>query len=112
MWLNGQQKRQVEHSEGQTGTVTVGGLFPAVQLDCERREVEVFSPAGYHWTPQADQRVVVIQNRDENPCIVGAQQTEQWPRQVDIGAGRLELHGQIYINGVPLDRYIRTVMGG
>ena len=59
MWLSGQQKRPVDPDEGQTGVVTIGGTRPAVQLDSERRGLEVYSPAGYRWTPQVGQRVLV-----------------------------------------------------
>ena len=109
--MSGQPKRRTDVSEGQTGIVTAGGASPAVQLDCECREVEVFSPAGYYWTPQADQRVLVICNRDEQPCIVGVKQSREWPAQVEIGGKRLDLHGEIYINGVPLETFILRLVG-
>ena len=57
MWLSGQQKRPTDRGEGQTGIVTVGGDEAAVQLDSERRGLEVYAPAVYDWTPVTDQRV-------------------------------------------------------
>ena len=53
MWLSGQHKRPAESGEGQTGIVTISGGETAVLLDRERRGREVYSPAGYFWTPRA-----------------------------------------------------------
>ena len=61
MWLSGQHKRPAESGEGQTGIVTISGGETAVLLDRERRGLEVYSPAGYFWTPRVGQRVLVIQ---------------------------------------------------
>ena len=58
MWLSGQQKRPVEWGEGQTGIVTMSEGGTAVLLESEPRGLEVYAPAGYRWTPQADQRGV------------------------------------------------------
>ena len=72
MWLSGQHKRPAEQSEGQTGIVTMSGGETAVLMDSERRGLQVYSPAGYRWTPRVGQRVLVIQGRGEIPCVVGA----------------------------------------
>ena len=94
MWLSGQQKRPADRGEGQTGIVTVGGGEAAVQLDSERRGLEVYAPAGYRWTPEADQRVLVIQGQGEIPCIVGVRQDGARPQSVDIGAKAMSVSGQ------------------
>lgn len=112
MWLSGQQKRPVDSGEGQTGKVTIGGQRPAVQLESERRELEVFSPAGFRWTPEVGQRVLVIKCQDEDPCIVGAEQTEEGPESVEIVAKQINLEGAVLINGVPLEVYIAALLGG
>ena len=94
MWLSGQQKRPNQQSEGQTGVVTVGGGDAAVMLDSERRGLEVYAPAGYRWTPEVDQRVLVIQGQGEIPCIVGVRQDSAQPQSVGIGAKAVSVSGQ------------------
>ena len=118
MWLSGQQKRPADRGEGQTGTVTVGGGEPAVMLDSERRGLEVYAPAGYRWTPEADQRVLVIQGQGEIPCIVGVRQDSARPQSVDLSAGAVnicggtvDLRGQVLVNGVPLETVIAQAAG-
>ena len=94
MWLSGQQKRPVDPGEGQTGIVTMSGSETAVQLDSERRGLQLYSPGGYTWTPKVGQRVLVIQGRGEIPCVVGAQQHGGVPDRVDIQAKELTLGGE------------------
>ena len=60
MWMSGQHKRPADEGEGQTGIVTMSGGETAVLLDRERRGLQVYSPAGYCWTPKVGQRVLVI----------------------------------------------------
>ena len=138
MWLSGQQKRPVDRGEGQTGVVTVGGGGTAVMLDSERRGLEVYAPAGYRWTPEAGQRVLVIQGQGEIPCIVGVRQDCARPQSVGVSAkavsvsgqdvsikadgsaavaGRsVDLQGKVLINGEPLEdviaRYVMMLLGG
>ena len=119
MWLSGQQKRPADHGEGQTGIVTVGGGETAVMLDSERRGLEVYAPAGYRWTPEVDQRVLVIQGQGEIPCIVGVRQDGTQPRSVGISANTVsisgetvELRGKVLVNGVPLEDVIARIAGG
>ena len=116
MWLSGQQKRPADRGEGQTGIVTVGGGETAVMLDSERRGLEVYAPAGYRWTPEIDQRVLVIQGQGEIPCIVGVRQDSAQPQSVGISAktvsvsgGTVDLQGQVLINGVPLETVITQI---
>ena len=131
MWLSGQHKRPNHCGEGQTGIVTVGGEETAVQLDSERRGLEVYAPAGYRWTPEVDQRVLVIQGQGEIPCIVGVRQDSAQPDSVGIGAKEVsvsgqdvsvrarenavvagqsvDLQGQVLINGTPLETVIAQI---
>ena len=131
MWLSGQQKRPNQQSEGQTGLVTVGGGEAAVMLDSERRGLEVYAPAGYRWTPEAGQRVLVIQGQGEIPGIVGVRQDGAQPRNVDISAKTVsvsgqnisiqaegsaavtgqfvDLRGQVLVNGTPLETVITQI---
>ena len=131
MWLSGQQKRPSYLGEGQTGIVTVGGGEAAVMLDSERRGLEVYAPAGYQWTPEVDQRVLVIQGQGEIPCIVGVRQDSARPGSVGVSAKTVDvsgqdvsvraerdavvagksvdLQGQVLINGVPLEAVIARI---
>lgn len=134
MWLSGQQKRPADFGEGQTGIVTMSGGETAVLLDRERRGLEVYAPGGYHWTPQAGQRALVIQGRGEIPCVVGVRQGGGTPDTVSIGARsvgvsgqnvslqsggtstvagqRVALQGAVSINGTPLEEYIAQIVAG
>ena len=138
MWLSGQQKRSADCGEGQTGIVTVGGGKAAVMLDSERRGLEVYAPAGYRWTPEVDQRVLVIQGKGEIPCIVGVRQDSERPDSVEVCAKTVDvsgqdvsvraggcaavagqsvdLRGQVLVNGTPLEtvitRIAATLLGG
>ena len=94
MWLSGQQKRPADCGEGQTGVVTMGGGEAAVLLDSERRGLEVYAPAGYRWTPEVDQRVLVIQGKGEIPCIVGVRQDSKRPDRVEVCAKTVDVSGQ------------------
>ena len=134
MWMGGQQKRPVDPGEGQTGTVTMSGGDLAVLLDSERRGVEVYAPAGYRWSPEPGQRVLVIQGRGEIPCVVGARQDGGMPDKVGVaakqltldgervniagrrGAGlqgeRVDLDGEVYVNGEKLEELIARILMG
>ena len=132
MWLSGQQKRPADCGEGQTGIVTVGGGEAAVQLDSERRGLEVYAPAGYRWTPEVDQRVLVIRGEGEVPCIVGVRQNSARPDNVEINAKNMSvigkdvsvqgeggvvvggktvsLQGELFINGESLETVIARIV--
>lgn len=112
MWLSGQQKRPAQAGEGQTGIVTIGGAAPAVQLESERRNLDLYGPGGYHWAPKAGQRVLVLKTEGEDPCVIGAKQGEQTPEQVCLEADQVELRGEILVNGIPLETYIATLVAG
>ena len=138
MWLSGQHKRPADCGEGQTGIVTMGGSEAAVMLDSERRGLRVYAPAGYRWTPEVDQQVLVIQGQGEIPCIVGVRQDSVRPGSVGISAntvsvnGRdvsvraegdavvagqsIDLQGKVFINGEFLEdliaRIVMMLLGG
>lgn len=110
MWLSGQQKRPAREGGGQTGVVTMAGEDLAVRLDSEVRSPELYGPAGYRWTPRAGDRVLVLKGEGETPCVVGVRQGGAADR-VTIAAGRVELQGSVFINGVPLEQYIALLAG-
>lgn len=82
----------------------------AVQLDREVRAPELYGPAGYHWSPKAGERVLVIKGEGELPCLVGVRQGGA-PDSVNISAGVVNLQGSVTINGVPLEQYILLLAG-
>ena len=132
MWLSGQQKRPVDNGEGQSGIVTMNGGELAVLLESERRGLELYTPAGYHWTPKVGQRVLVIQGKGEIPCVIGAREDGDVPDRVGIQAKaltltgeitgiagqkgmtiqgpRIDLNGRVYINGEQLEDLIARIV--
>ena len=112
MWLSGQQKRPALSGEAATGTVTIAGDGLAVQLESERRNLELYAPGGYHWTPRVGQRVLVLKNQGEDPCVIGVRQGEEAPEAVSVEGGTVDLKGQVLINGVPLETYIAMIVAG
>lgn len=132
MWLSGQQKRPADWGEGQTGIVTMSEGETAVLLESERRGLEVYAPAGYRWTPQVDQRVLVIRGPGEIPAIVGVRQGSPRPDSVGIEArklalagdsvgisaqgaaavqgARVDLKGAVYVNGEKLEELIMRIV--
>ena len=129
MWLSGQQKQPNQCGEGQTGIVTMSEGETAVLLDTERRGLEVYAPAGYHWTPQPGQRVLVIQGEGETPCIVGVRQGGGQPNSAGadsvtvsgqrvsiqasggaaIGGSSVNLQGEVLINGETLEAVVARI---
>ena len=131
MWLSGQQKRPADEGEVQTGIVTMSGGETAVLLDRERRGLQLYSPGGYAWTPKVGQLVLVIQGKGEIPCVVGTLQGGGVPDRVSIQAKklalsgetvgvisgqnaaiqgtRIDLNGQVYVNGETLEDLIRRI---
>ena len=125
MWLSGQYKRPADSGEGQTGIVTMSGGELAVMLDSERRGLEVYAPAGYRWTPQKGQRVLVIQGQGERPCVAGVRQGGARPGSVGIAAdsvgisgnvvsisGSVGIWGGLTVNGKTLEQIIAEVLAG
>ena len=132
MWLSGQHKRPADSGEGQTGTVTMSSGELAVMLESERRGLELYAPAGYRWTPRVGQRVLVIRGQGEIPCVVGARSDGDVPDKVEIQAEtltlagtsagitgeqgvtvegeRVDLNGQVYVNGEKLEDFIARIV--
>lgn len=119
MWLSEQRKAP---SEGETavelGVVTLEGEKPGVYLSGERRDLPVVGPGGYCWRPFAGQQVLVLKAgvEGERPCVAGtfcAEMEELGPGDVGIYAGRsavvlrsggrLDLRGEVRLNGVALE---------
>lgn len=105
-----------------TGTVTLGGDPAAVSLGGERRQVPVYAPGGYQWRPAAGDQVLVLKAgaQRESPCVAGVccQSGELSPGEVRISSGsgqislrdgRVEIQGQLWINGEQLEKLIERL---
>ncbi len=105
MWLSEQQKNPARSEPWQTGIVTMAGDSLAVRLEKELRDLDLYGPAGYRWSPKAGDRVLVFKGEGERPCIVGVKQGAA-PESVAIQSGTIQLQGAVFINGTPLEEYI------
>ena len=132
MWTSERRRElPVREPAAELGEVTLGGDPAGVSLGGERRGLEVYAPAGYHWTPQPGQRVLVIQGRGEVPCVVGARQDGGIPDRVDIRGrsaalsgetvtieaetaavqgGEVDLKSEVFVQGMPLREYIAAIV--
>ena len=121
-WERGRQL-PVGEAEAELGVVTLGGDPAGVLLGGERRWLNVYSPGGYCWRPAAGDRVLVLKagSEGETPCILGEVQDEVelapgevclsgGSSRVKLGQNRLELSGEIVVNGQPLKTYIEAVV--
>ena len=113
MWTSERSRNlPAKEAAAELGAVTLGGDPAGVSLGGERRWLTVYSPGGYSWRPTAGDRVLVLKAgaEGESPCILGTAQGERTlgPGEVRIdggsssvypGRGRLELTGNVYING-------------
>ena len=89
MWLSRQQKQEPVQPPGGTGEVTLSGDVLAVELESERRRLEVYGPGGLRWKPAVGQKVLVLK-AEGDPCVTGARTEEAGYRsqeKQDIVAG-------------------------
>ena len=127
MWLSRQQKQEPVQPPGGTGEVTLSGDVLAVELESERRGLEVYGPGGLRWKPAVGQKVLVLKTEGD-PCVTGAQTDSSGlePGELALesagGAavrldnagrvaldGRVEVDGSFYINGRELTELIREI---
>lgn len=123
MWTSERDRRQrTEEPAAELGTVTLGGDPAGVSLGGERRWLNVYGPGGYSWRPTAGDKVLVLKAgaEGETPCVLGAVQDggELKPGEVRLKGGessvllgqRLELGGELYLNGRSLYDVIRGIV--
>lgn len=108
MWMSKQQKQVLPAGGSQTGIVTVSGDSLSVRLDSEVRSPEVYGPAGYHWTPGAGDRVLVIKGEGERPCVLGVCGGGK-TAAVALEADRVALDGQVTVNGIALEELVKRL---
>lgn len=124
MWT-AERNRNVRSGEpaAELGCVTLGGDPAGVSLGGERRWIGVYGPGGYSWRPTAGDKVLVLKAgaEGETPCLLGVPQEEAElkPGEVRITGGessiflgqeRLELDGELYLNGQTLWDVVRDIV--
>ena len=128
MWTSDRRKtRQAGESWVDWGEVTLEGDPAGAYLDGERRQLAVYGPGGYCWKPALGDRVLVLKagQGGESPCVAGKRQGEAetlGAGEVSISSngaesglllrtdGRLELNGQVMVNGQSLNGLIRQIV--
>ena len=123
MWTSERSRRPlVREAAAETGEVTLGGGQAGVILGGERRWTALCCPGGYTWRPAAGDRVLVLKagGEQESPFILGVETdgSDLAPGEVRLsggsstlrlGSGGLELNGNIQVNGMTLENYIKQV---
>lgn len=124
MWIS-EQRRDLSKREpaAELGTVTLGGDPAGVSLGGERRWLTVYSPGGYSWRPTVGDRVLVLKAgaEGESPCILGTvqQDGDLEPGEIRLAGGscsvklgqrRLELGGDLYLNGRSFYEAVRDIV--
>ena len=112
MWVAGRLRRTEEPQEttnAESGTVTIGGSAVGVLSRGEERSVPLASPGGYAWRPKNGERVLVIKGGTlgEERYVAGSLGDGEG-RLYAVGGGasitlrrngRVEIAGELYING-------------
>lgn len=126
MWISGRRERGLARDAAVgLGTVTLEREPVGVYADGERREVPVFGPGGYRWSPTVGQEVLVLKTGDQGelPCVAGVRCAPGLrPGEVEISAGAaavvlspdgtVTLRGQIKVNDKTLEEFCRANSGG
>ena len=127
MWTSERNRNlPVREAAAELGTVTLGGDPAGVSLGGERRWLTVYTPGGYSWRPTSGDKVLVLKAgaEGESPCILGTVQDAEGdaplgPGEVQIKGGestirlgqeRLELSGQVFVNGQSLADLITAIV--
>ena len=92
MWLSRQIKPAPATSDVDLGITTISGQKVGVVTRGEVRDLPVYSPGGYLWTPANGTAVLVVKGGPggEEQCVAGARPLEEVP---DIEPGEVYLYG-------------------
>ena len=92
MWLSRQIKPAPATSDADLGITTISGQKVGVVTRGEVRDLPVYSPGGYLWTPANGTAVLVVKGGPggEEQCVAGARPLEEIP---DIEPGEVYLYG-------------------
>ena len=123
MWTSERSRRpRAEEAPAEVGEITLSQGTAGVNLGGERRWTALCCPGGYTWRPAAGDRVLVLKagGEQESPFILGVETdgSDLAPGEVRLsggsstlrlGSGGLELNGNIQVNGMTLENYIKQV---
>ena len=92
MWLSRQIKPAPATSDADLGITTISGQKVGVVTRGEVRDLPVYSPGGYLWTPANGTAVLVVKGGPggEEQCVAGTRPLEEVP---DIEPGEVYLYG-------------------
>ena len=92
MWLSRQIKPAPATSDADLGITTISGQKVGVVTRGEVRDLPVYSPGGYLWTPANGTAVLVVKGGPggEEQCVAGARPLEEVP---DIEPWEVYLYG-------------------
>lgn len=116
MWTSDRRKtRQAGESWVDWGEVTLEGDPAGAYLDGERRQLAVYGPGGYCWKPALGDRVLVLKAGQGEAETLGAGEVSISSSGAESGLllrtdGRLELNGQVMVNGQSLNGLIRQIV--
>lgn len=113
MWMaRPRGKDLLEEPVAQAGQVTLAGSPAGVVLEGERRNLPLFGPGGYRWSPRQGETVLVVKTgREEPSALVGVQQEgDLEPGEVCLSVaqgaeirlkpdGTIALTGRVTVNG-------------
>lgn len=121
MWIAGRLGRTEEPQETaavESGTVTIGGSSAGVLARGEERRLRVAAPGGYAWRPKNGERVLVLRGGTlgEERYVAAALSEAAESLTLEDGEiclfasaggakivlrnnGRVEIEGELYING-------------
>ncbi|NCB62936.1 MAG: hypothetical protein EOM52_04870 [Clostridia bacterium] len=128
MWISGRARRAAAERDRSAalGTVTLEQEPVGVYADGERRELPVFGPGGYRWSPRMGEQVLVLKTGDEGelPCVAGvrSEHGSLGPGEVEVSAGAasvrlspdgtVTLKGKVKVNDMTLEAFCRANSGG
>ena len=92
MWLSRQIKPAPATADADLGITTISGQKVGVVTRGEVRDLPVYGPGGYLWTPANGTAVLVVKGGPggEEQCVAGARPLEEVP---DIEPGEVYLYG-------------------
>ena len=92
MWISKQMKPAAATADADLGVTTISGRKAGVLTRGEVRDLPVYGPGGYLWTPANGTAALVIKGGPggEEQCVAGARPLEEVP---DIEPGEVYLYG-------------------
>ena len=92
MWLSRQVRPGAATADAELGVTTISGQKVGVVTRGEVRDLPVYGPGGYLWTPANGAAVLVVKGGPggEEQCVAGARPLEEVP---DIEPGEVYLYG-------------------